>query len=181
MNISQIGVRYAKSVFEIAVERNEVEQVYENVKSLAAICSQSEEFNKFLHSPVLKPSEKSAVFSGLFGREYTQTMMSMFDLLLHNKRESFLSDILRNFSDLYRKRLNIKSATITSAQTLDNDIKTQIETMLQQSLNSEVEFTEKVNEKLIGGFILRVDDKQVDASIAAKLENIKRELLGKEL
>lgn len=181
MNISPVSVRYAKSVFELAKEKNSIEAVSSDVKSLAEICNKSKEFTDLLTNPIIKSSEKSAIFNGLFGKEFNKITMSLFDLLLKNKRENFLPSILRNFTDMYRKNENIKSATLTSSDKLDDSLKSEIITKLKDALNAEIDMEEKVNERLIGGFILRVEDKQIDASIASKLEKVKRELMQKEL
>ena len=102
-------------------------------------------------------------------------------LIANHKRESHIPGIFRNLEDLYRSEEGIKSAVLTSAQPVSESLITEIRKTLETQYNAKVELTQKVNSNLIGGFVLRVDDKQYDASLSTQLKKIREQLLHTEL
>jgi F-type H+-transporting ATPase subunit delta len=82
---------------------------------------------------------------------------------------------------LIRKEKNIKTAVITTAQTIDEKLLQKANKILEEELETKVELSAKVNSELIGGMILRIDDKQYDASILTQLNKLKQELLKAQL
>ena len=103
---------------------------------------------------------------------------SFLKLLITNKREGYLKDITRNFHETYRKEAGYKAAKLISAFEIDPATLEQFRALIRKLYNTEVDLTCKVDSKLIGGFILQVEDQQIDASVAAKLKKLKRELLA---
>jgi F-type H+-transporting ATPase subunit delta len=102
-------------------------------------------------------------------------------LITENKREKYIPGIFRNLEDLYRQEEGIKTAVMTSSQSLDDSILLQVKQILEKEFKSKVELSHKIDEKLIGGFVLRVGDQQYDASISTQLRKIKEQLLQTEL
>ena len=90
----------------------------------------------------------------------------------------FTRDIARYFVELYRKEKNIKAATFTTAIDVDDNIKAEVIALVKKMYNANVELTSIVDETIIGGYILRIDDKQLDTSISNKLKEINRELIN---
>ena len=101
-------------------------------------------------------------------------------LLITNKREAYLKDITRNFLESYRKGAGFKAARLTSAIELDPATIEQFKTLIRKHFNTEVDLTCTTDSKLIGGFVLQVEDQQIDASVAVKLKKLKRELLSSD-
>jgi F-type H+-transporting ATPase subunit delta len=101
-------------------------------------------------------------------------------LLLTNHREAYLKNISRIFLDSYRKGAGYKEAKLISAIEIDTATVEQFKVFIRKHFNSEVDLTCSVDENLIGGFVLQVEDQQIDASVAAKLTKLKRELLASQ-
>jgi F-type H+-transporting ATPase subunit delta len=99
------------------------------------------------------------------------------NLVLSNKREVYLESMSRNFLALYRNNAGYKSAVISSAYALDSVTVEQFRQVIRNKFRTEAEITCNVNPDLIGGFILRVDDQQLDASVSAKLKGLKQRLI----
>ena len=130
-----------------------------------------------LGSPVIKTSVKAKIFREIFVKQINSITFSFLNLLLSNNRESFLEDISRNFLVLYRKSIGFKSAVISSAFVLDAATVEQFRQLIRNKFKTEVELICNVNRDLIGGFVLRVEDQQIDASVSAKLKGLKQELV----
>jgi F-type H+-transporting ATPase subunit delta len=179
MNHSKISVRYAKALFELAKEQDLLSRVKEDMSLLSQEAAMGSDLQTFLSSPLYTPSEKKTVLSGTFASLVNPLTVRFLELLADNKREIFLRDIARNFLDMVRKEQGIKKVTISSAVTLD--AKT-VETLLQTATEvagGKVELSLVVDPALMGGFIMRIGDQQIDASVSTKLKKISRELAEK--
>jgi F-type H+-transporting ATPase subunit delta len=102
-------------------------------------------------------------------------------LITQNKRETEIPGICRNFLELSRKEQNIKTAMLFTAAEINPSVIDKIKSIIEKELNTNVELSTKVNHDMIGGIILRVDDKQYDASVATQLKKIKQQLLNAEI
>ena len=93
-------------------------------------------------------------------------------LLTTKRREALLESIAESFVEQYKVKKKILTAVITTASGLDEELRKKVLNIVKQSANSEVELIEKTNDKLIGGFVLQVGDKRVDASIAKQVRKL---------
>ncbi len=176
MNDSKISVRYAKALFESAAEKGLLDEVRKDMLQLQGICT-LEDFTDFLHSPVMKESQKSKVLTAVLKDSVQPLTMTLLDLVLKNKRELYIPGIARNFEEQYKKRKGIKSAVFVSAASVDASVKEKLVNVLKDALNSKIDLTTETNKELIGGFVVRIDNQQYDASVASKLKKIEKQLL----
>ena len=176
MNESQISVRYAKALFQSASEKNILDQVNNDMDLLATTCKQ-EEFQYMLVVPTLKPSEKIALMDAIFKSKISDTSLALIKLVVENKRDVYLPGIARNFMDLYRKEMKISSATLLTAEPVESKALNSIKEMLAKVYDSSVELSAKVDEGVIGGFVLTIENMQYDASVATSLRNFRKQLL----
>ena len=181
MDESKITVRYAKAFFSLAKEKNILDELKIDIELIAQLAEESSDFVLLLESPVIKTSQKIKIMQSLFEGKVNENTLNFLKLIADNKREVHIPGICRNFLALYRQELGVKSAVITSAIPLNKDILAQVKSQLQASFKTDVELDEKVKKELIGGFVLRVDDRQVDASIATQLRKVKEKLLQTEI
>ena len=178
MNISSITVRYAKAIYQAASEENVIDNVNNDITALDAIIKESPEFKSVINSPTLKISEKKNILEVLFKGKMADVIFNFLVLLVENKREMYLEDICRNFHTQYKRDQGIKEAVFTTTYKLEDTTREQVEKKIAAIFSSKVTLTEKVDESIIGGFTLKVDDQLVDASIASQLTKIKRELIN---
>lgn len=181
MDESKITVRYAKAFFSLAKEKQMLDVLKTDIELIMRLASESADFVLLLESPVIKTSQKEKLFQSIFNGKVDEMSLNFLKLIAENKREVHISGICRNFLKLYRQDQGVKSAVITSAIPLNKDILTQVKSQLEQAFNTDVELEAKVKDELIGGFVLRVDDQQVDASLATQLRKVKEELLQTEI
>ncbi|UCG27300.1 MAG: ATP synthase F1 subunit delta [Bacteroidales bacterium] len=176
MNQSKISVRYSKALLLAAGEENQLERVYEDIRLVYQICQEVKEFLDLLHSPVIKPSDKKNVIHSLFGTQLSALTMSLLDLLVHNKRESFIPDISRRFLDDYKQHRGITSVLLSTVSPLDRELKGKVISLIKNTYHTEVELEEKLNKDLIGGFVLIIEDRMMDASVLRGLRRVRQEL-----
>jgi len=178
MNEGTITVRYAKALYQVGEESGQLNQIKDDVVNLLLIAEESIEFGELLESPIIKTSEKISVFKTLFEGKLHETIFRFFELLAENKREQFLPDMCRSFLHRFKEKQGIKEAIMTTAQPLEDKYSKEILAFLTKKFKLKIELTQKVNPDIIGGFKLRIDDQQIDASISSKLKKIQNELIN---
>ena len=176
MNESQISVRYAKALFKSACEQELLDQIYKDMEVLTSTCK-LEDFQYMLVVPTLQPSQKISLVGDILEKNISKLSLSMIFLVIKNKRESFLPGIARNFKDLYRKEKGISTASLITAQQVDESEMDGIRKLIKKAYDSEVELTIAVDGDVIGGFILTIEDMRYDASVASNLKKLKKQLL----
>lgn len=177
MNESKISVRYAKALFILAEEKDQLDAVRDDILLIRKVMTENELFSQYLGSPVVRSSQKSELVGKLFNDKLSLLTFKFLQLLIQNKRENYLDSIFRRFLDVYGMHKGIKSATITTVIPLDETLQKTVLDLIAKSFKTKVELTIQEDTSLIGGFILRVGDQQYDASVATGLKRIKNSLL----
>ncbi len=180
MNDSKISVRYSKALFESAVEKNILDKVNQDMLFISEICKLPE-MKELLSSPVIFPSRKTEFLHKMLDGNVEAITMSMIDLAVANGRESFIPAIARVFVHDTMRYKGITKSLLTTAVKVDPGVKKQITEMIGKIFKTKVEMEEAVDPDIIGGFILRVDDSFIDASLKNKLRKINKELRGGSL
>jgi F-type H+-transporting ATPase subunit delta len=175
MKSTKSAIRYAKAILELSSETNAVDQVAADMERIVEAGNDTGDFQVFLNSPVIKTDKKISILKVLFS-EFTELTMSFIELITKNKREYLLTEIESAFVNLLKKQNGIVPISVTSAVKLEKQTLNQILEKLKSHVDGEFEVTEEVDPALIGGFIVRMEDKQIDASIASQLNRMKIEL-----
>ena len=176
MNNSRIAARYAKALFASAVERNLTGPVREDLILLAGLREESPEFRLLLESPVLRGSDKIRFFRENLGGSLNRLTMEFMTLLIGHKRELYLPMVCRMYLELYKKAEGILEARVESAVPMSAEILGKFREKLSQYTNARIDLKQETREELIGGFILTLEDQQLDASVASQLRRFKQEL-----
>lgn len=168
----QVAKRYAKSVLELSKENGVVDAVSDDMKLFIKVCEQNHDLVLMLLNPIIATDKKMNVLNSIFNGKVNKLTISFFEIVTRKGREKYLVQIAKEFVAKYKQLKNIQTAEITSAVGLDDKLRKQVYDIIRNSTNSEVELIEKIDNKLIGGFILRMDDKQYDASISSELRKL---------
>lgn len=176
-----VATRYAKSLLDLAVEKSQLEVVYADMLQVKSICDSSKEFVNFLNSPIIKADKKIATMKAVFEGKLSAITSGFLTIVASKRRESVIPAMATSFIEQYRSNKNILTAVVTSANGLDAATKQKALELVKSQLSGEVELVEKVDANIIGGFILKIGDKQIDKSVARQLSNMKKELTNKAL
>jgi F-type H+-transporting ATPase subunit delta len=178
MNESKISVRYAKALFSLGKEENAFGVLKKDMGLLHQCIKEIPELQYVIQSPVIKTTEKIRLFQESFKDSFSPLTFSFINLVLENRREDYLTGISRYFLDLLKTNYGIRSAELVTAVPINENLRKSIIQLIARKVDAKVELHEQVDKNIIGGFILRVDDQQIDASISSKLSRIKRELIN---
>ena len=176
-----VASRYAKSLIDLSVEKGQLEAVYADMLQVKDVCENSREFINFLNSPIIKSDKKIATIKAVFEGKFNAITLGFLTIVASKRRESVISEMANEFIEQYRSHKNILTAVVTSANGLDAATKQKALDLVKSQLNGEVELVEKIDANIIGGFILKIGDKQLDKSVARQLSNLKKELTNKAL
>lgn len=181
MQNPRLAGRYAKSLLDLAVERNELEKVHNDMLFLQQVCRNSSEFVSLMKSPVIEPAKKEKVFSAVTAGKISDLTASFHKLLLNKGREANLPDIINAFITQYNKVKGIQIIKLTTAAPVSDELKQQIVDKIKgQTQFANIELKTEVKEDIIGGFVLEMGDSLVDASIAYDLRAIKKQFLNND-
>ena len=178
MNESLITVRYARAFYKLAEEENKQDAIRSDIELLLATIDESNEFAEFLENPLIRSSEKNSIIKNLFKSSVNDITIRFLQLLINNKRESYLKNICQYTIHLHKKKLGIQDAVITTAQDISAGHKKEIFDYIVKKFKVNIELQEKTDPSIIGGFILRIEDQQINASLQSQLIKIKRELIN---
>jgi len=168
--------RYAKALFEWS--SNEMEGVQKDMQLILDTFKAHSELNDVLKNPLVKTSKKKAIVQQIFNNHVTDYTKKLIELLAQNDRLSLLKDIAVSFDELYKKSKGIKEANVVSAVPLTDELKNSILQKIKTLTGSNhIKLTNTVDPKLIGGFVLNMDDLRYDASVSGKLAKIKSKLV----
>ena len=174
MKGTRASSRFAKSLLDLALEKNELEKVFADITLIRHTIKENRDFAAMLKSPVIKTDKKKTILEAVFTTAISPVTAKFLQLVATEKREEYLDLITDEFIARYKKHKNILTAVITTAYGLDDEMRKKVYELVKKQMNSEVELVEKVNKNLIGGFILRVGDKQNDTSILGKIRLLER-------
>ncbi len=177
MNGMKVASRYAQSLIELAEELKVVDEVLEDMKALLTTVNQNRDFHVFLNSPLIKADKKNSIFDKIFG-DFQEVSIKFVHLLTKNRREMIFPLIAEEFISKLNEIRNIVPMTLTSAKQLDGKIKDKILKKLNSQLDGSIELTEEIDDSLIGGFVVRMGDTRIDASVSHQLYKMKKRLMN---
>jgi F-type H+-transporting ATPase subunit delta len=173
----RLASRYAKSLIGLAIEKGQLENVFADMQWLQAVCKSNRDFVNVLRSPIIKADVKKKIIEAVTNSANVNPLTLGFNNLLTAKgRESNLPEIVNAFITQYKEYKNIHTIKLTTAAPVNDAVKAAIVEQVKKSAGYQnVEVEESVDESLIGGFVLQVGDKLVDASIAYDLKAIAKQ------
>lgn len=175
MSEIQVASRYAKSLIDLSVEQNALEMVREDIEVFIGTCRTSPQLQAILKNPIIGLDKKLNILEGVFAGKLHEMILSFFKIITRKGRSEILYATAKEFINQYNILKNVVKATVTSASPLSKENISQIEEVVKQATHGEVILTARVDPDLIGGFILKVGDKQFDTSISGKLNKLKKE------
>ena len=169
---NKASYRYAQALFSLAQEQKIQDTILMDCKFVLSEFNQTEELFKLIKNPTIKKDFKKRLFEKIFSNKIEKVTMNFIGLLLKKGRESLLPMILENYNLLYNKEKNIILAEVVSSKPLDEDLINRIKDKLRGL--GRVTLKEKLDPKILGGFIIKIGDLQYDASVKKQINNVKR-------
>ena len=172
--MSRAAIRYAKAILETSVSSGNTAKVNDDMLSIVASVAGSAELSEFLSSPIISSEVKMNALSEVFASVQSETK-SLFRLLQENKRFEILAPIASQFNMLFDEMNGVEVAKVTTAFPITADLESKVLAKIAEISNKKITIENIVDSSIIGGFILRIGDKQYNASVSNRLQELKRE------
>ncbi|MBT8238255.1 MAG: ATP synthase F1 subunit delta [Croceitalea sp.] len=174
MNESRAAIRYAKATLDLATEKKAAGKVESDMRQIASVINENAELRNVLASPVVNSKDKKGALTQIFKGSH-QITLGLIGTLTDNKRIGMLNEVALKYIILHEKMKGEDVAFVTSAVPLTEALENKILKYVNDLTGNKVTIENKIDENILGGFILRVGDLQYDASVANKLNGLKRE------
>lgn len=179
MDEGLIAVRYARALFEYAKEAGLDEKVYQEMKLLSHHFTSEPLLATMLANPVLSKTDKRMLILNAAGVQVSQPFQQLTELVLQNRRESYLKMISILFMDLYKSSRGIHTVQLTTASEVDTTLKQKLGDVVKAGREGTIEYETRIDPTIGGGFIFQVGTYRLDASVATQLKRVKKQFIEK--
>lgn len=176
MNESKISVRYSKALFLSAKEKGQIKEVRNDMLFVLKL-SAMDDFRDVIESPVITNEKKRQVMTALFKENVSDISFSLITLTVNNNRESFLAGIARCYIDRADEHEGITKVKLKTHVPISEKNRYSFIKIIERDLDTKADLEEIVDKEIAGGYILKVEDLYVDASLRTQLRKIRRELI----
>ncbi len=181
MTNPRLAIRYAKSLLDLAQEKGQLEEVFNDMKLLDNICKTSREFANVLKSPIIKEDKKNKIIESVTAGRISKLTASFIKLLGTKNRESNFPEIISAFIQQYNVAKGIHKVKLTTAIEISDEIKNDFINKIKVSEEIEnIELETVVDENLVGGFVLEMEGYLADASIRRDLNDVQKQFMNND-
>jgi F-type H+-transporting ATPase subunit delta len=170
---SRVAVRYAKSIVSLAQEKKSLEALKTDADLLKQVLDENRALRMLLKSPIIKGTKKFSILSKIFLGKVDEMMILFMQIICRKGREYFLPEIIDEIIRTYNLIKGIQKATVKSPVAITDEMRKQFTAIVEKISGKSVELQEEIDESLLGGFVLTIDDKQIDESVQRKLKQLR--------
>ena len=175
MASTRAAIRYAQAILDLANSKGVAEAVNNDMKSIAAAIETNQELSTFIQNPTTKVEVKESALTEVFA-DVNGVTKGLFHLLFENKRFEILHAIALGYNKLFDESNGVEVAKVTTAIPMDEALEAKVLAKVATLSDKKITIENIVDPSIIGGFILRIGDNQYNASVANRLQVLKREL-----
>lgn len=173
MSEIRVAARYAKSLLELAEEKGILDTINSDMLLFSNTCDSARDLKLMLKNPIISRDVKLKSLNLIFANQFNKMTLAFLDILVKKHRESILDVIAKEFHRQYNEKMKIENALVTTPFVLTDDLRASFQKAVEEISGKKVELKEKVNPDLIGGFVLKINDKQIDTSISTRLKELR--------
>ena len=178
MSEGVIAKRYARALFEIATEHNLINEIEQDVIAVNLAIQSSAQFQTFLVHPQIDVSVRKEKLAAIFAGKVSKHVLSLLDLLVERRREAIFPELVKAFVKMANEARNMADAIFVSAVALGSEEIKDIAGKFGNKINKALRVNNVVDPSIIGGLIIRIDDRLYDGSVKGKLSKFKQKLYG---
>jgi len=175
---SPYAVAYAQSLLELANESNRAEPIAQELRAIREIVTGSETFRMYLADPGIGEQERGETMKRIFGSQASELVLHFLGVLNAHRRLGGLVEIADAYDDLLDQQLGKIEVDVTVAQKLSPEQLEQVRKSVSSALKKDAVIHQYVDDRIIGGLILRVQDQLIDASVKTQLDTLKKQMLA---
>ncbi|AQG77966.1 ATP synthase F1 subunit delta [Spirosoma montaniterrae] len=179
MAVATVASRYAKSLLDLAKEQGITDTLYADMKFFRNTLTDNRQLNLILKNPIVRAEKKNAIVKSVFGNRLSPVMMSFLGIVARKNREAIVDSIADEFISQYDRMKGIQHAVVITTMPLTESLRETFKAMIAKETGlTQIELEERIDPKLIGGYVLRIGDRQIDGSIRSQLNNIRLQFMN---
>ncbi|RIV26910.1 ATP synthase F1 subunit delta [Fibrisoma montanum] len=179
MAVSTVAFRYAKSLLDLSEEMNLTDVIYKDMMLFKGTVEESRPLMVMLKNPIVRTEKKHAVMNAVFSSRVNPVTMSFFQIITRKNREAIMDAIADEYIRLYNELRGIEQATVVTTVPLTDELRERFKATVSQMTGRKlVELHEKIDSKLIGGYVLRVGDQELDGSLRSRLTELRLQFMN---
>ncbi|MDX2222304.1 MAG: F0F1 ATP synthase subunit delta [Rhodospirillaceae bacterium] len=177
--VSGLAARYASALYDLADDQGALDAVAADLKGLARLIADSDDFARFIKSPVLSRTDQGKGIAAISAKAGLHPLTAKFlGLVAANRRLFALPGMIRGFLAILAERRGEVTAEVTSASALSDAQSSAIAATLKATVGRTVALTAKIDPAILGGLIVKVGSRMVDSSLKSKLSRLKLVMKG---
>lgn len=169
-----VARRYAGALFEAGLELDKLDDFRDNLESIVNVLDSDEDLYKILSHPKISKEEKKELMKTLFEEHISKEVLNFLYILIDKRREANIKSIFDTFQGEYNLSKGIVEVTAITAVELDDERKNKLQEVLSEKMNKKVILTNAIDKTIIGGVMLKTDDKFIDGSIKGQLVEMEK-------
>lgn len=170
-----LAKRYAKALFEIALQEKAISEVNDDMELLMTVMAENRELRKLMTNPLITPLKKNQLMMSIFGSHLNKISKKFIEILIRKGREQEVAEIAYQYHKHFLDYNDIALAQLVTAYPADDYLRERITKLAQFSANKTLRFKESVQPEIIGGFKLQIDDYLYDATIQKIIADLHKE------
>ncbi len=175
MKETRIAFRYAKALFDLSIEKENIELINKDMMLVQEVCRANKDFGLLLANPVVRTDKKLSIIHEIF-KKHLQKMSTLFlDIITRAGREDYIELIADQYIKLYKQYKGIITTNLQTVVAIDDNIRVQLIKLLENQTNAKIELIEEMNDDLIGGFIFKYDNLEYDASVKKQIQRLRKD------
>lgn len=167
-----VVIPYAKALFDAALELNKMEEINHDIHFIEEVFKSEAQLIQVLSHPHIKKGEKKSLIQNIFKDNISEYALNFLYILIDKRREKNLSHIIKEFEDLYDHHIGILRVVAVTAIEMEDKSKEKLTETLKRKFNKEIVLTNEVDKSILGGVLLRIDNKLIDTTIISQLRSM---------
>ncbi len=172
MKGTRAALRYARATLDLAKDKGIAEKINKDMIMISKAISESKDLQVMLKSPVIRSSVKRSVLTEIFGKKVNPLTEKVISLLIENGRIELLEPVAKEYVLIYDYLKGIETALVTTAVPLSKDLEKEFLKKVTELVGKEITVKNIVDPTIVGGYILRVGDQQLDSSVTGLLNSV---------
>ena len=173
MSESKIAKRYATPLLELAVKKKSADRVKSDMEQFLAVCQENIAFLNMLNSPIIPHLKKGEILVKIFQESVSEISSALLRLIVVKNREKLLPQIAREYINAFNESQGVQLAHVTTAVAMTPALRTSFEELVKKISGKKPLLTTQVKKNIVGGYILTMDDSQIDQSVMGALNKLK--------
>lgn len=173
--------RYALALYEIGEQKDRIDSILEDLREIVDTIYNNKEFQEVIKHPQISTSRKKEIFSNIYKGRIDDELLSFLILLIEKERILYIDEILIEFERIHLEKNNTVVAQVKTVVPLTEDEKQRLKSRLESMYKKNIILNEELDAAIIGGVYVRVGNDAIDGTIKAKLDDMKKLMLKREV